>query len=401
MKIKLKDPLFLSALPVLNKIASEGYEAYFVGGCVRDTLLNKPIHDIDIASSARPEEIESIFPNTIDIGKEHGTIIVVYHHAAYEVTTFRVESDYSDFRRPDSVDFIRNLKEDTLRRDFTINALALNHLGQVFDYHGGQDDLNAGIIRAVGNPASRFQEDALRMVRAIRFASQLGFEIESNTFQAIQDQAHLLDKIAIERVRIEMTKYFMGQYFQEAGNLLCDTGIAQSLPILRGKAVEAGIHALQGHTLFNKNLPESIYWYYFCSGMGLLKSEVATYLRKWSHSNQVIVEVLALYDLDHRVKGQTLDAWTVYAYPLDLIQALELVYDQEKSLGQIISNQLPIHSRQEMMTDGKELMGWLGLKKGNAQLGHLIQKMERALVEGEISNNPVELKSFALKNWKK
>lgn len=129
MKIELSDQLFQTALPVLSTIESHGYEAYFVGGCVRDTLLNLPIHDIDIASNATPDEIQRIFKQTFDVGKEHGTIVVLYQDVPYEVTTFRTEGAYSDFRRPDEVHFVRNLEEDTLRRDFTINALA-------FDQHG-------------------------------------------------------------------------------------------------------------------------------------------------------------------------------------------------------------------------------------------------------------------------
>lgn len=401
MKIDLKDPLFLSALPVLNKIASHGYEAYFVGGCVRDTLLNKTIQDIDIASSARPEEIEQIFPNTIDVGKEHGTIIVVYRQAAYEVTTFRTESDYSDYRHPDSVDFVRNLQEDTLRRDFTMNALALNHIGEVFDYHGGREDLKAGIIRAVGSPTSRFQEDALRMVRAIRFASQLGFEIEPNTFQAIREHAPLLDKIAIERVRIEISKFFMGSYFKKAGCLLCQSGISTSLPILKAYPVEKGIRYLQSRLSEGKKLPESLYWYYFCFGMGMTKGEVSSYLKKWSHSNHLISEVLSFFDLDHRVQEGRLDSWTVYSYPLTLIQALEEVYHQTVATSQQIWDQLPIHSRQEMKTNGKSLMEWLNLKKGNAQLGQLIQEMEKAIVEGRLVNEIGELRTYAVTNWRK
>src|SRR5574344_474528 len=141
MKIELTDPLFLEAQPILKRIESHGYEAYFVGGCVRDTLLGKIIHDIDIASSALLNEVEEIFYNTIDMGKEHGTIIVVEKHIPYEITTFRTEGNYSDFRHPDTVNFVRDLREDTLRRDFTINALAFDAEGQLFDYHHGVEEI--------------------------------------------------------------------------------------------------------------------------------------------------------------------------------------------------------------------------------------------------------------------
>ena len=197
MFVSLTDPLFQEAIPVLGQIESHGYEAYFVGGCVRDTLLNKKINDIDIASSARPEEVEGMFPITFDVGKEHGTIVVVVDKAPYEITTFRTEGDYTDFRRPDEVNFVRNLREDTLRRDFTINAMAFDRQGKLYDYHGGVKDLNDHLIRCVGNAQERFLEDALRMMRAIRFASQLDFEIEEKSFKAIQTLKANLQYISV------------------------------------------------------------------------------------------------------------------------------------------------------------------------------------------------------------
>ena len=177
---------------------------------MRDALLGKDSHDIDIATSATQYEIQGIFPVTFDVGKNHGTIVVVYKKENYEITTFRTEGTYSDRRRPDQVNFVRNLREDTLRRDFTINALALDRLGRVYDYHGGEEDLEAGIIRAVGTALERFDEDALRMMRALRFASQLGFEIEAQTFEAIGQLAPNLSYVSIERIRIELSKLMQG-----------------------------------------------------------------------------------------------------------------------------------------------------------------------------------------------
>ena len=156
MKLKQLPLEYQKAIPVLKKLENEGYEAYFVGGSVRDILLNQPIHDVDIATSAFPEEIKQLFPKTIDIGIEHGTVLVLENDEQYEITTFRTESTYQDYRRPDHVEFVRSLAEDLKRRDFTINAFALKEDGEIIDLFDGLQDLEEQILRAVGNPHERF-----------------------------------------------------------------------------------------------------------------------------------------------------------------------------------------------------------------------------------------------------
>ena len=175
MKLKVIPQEYQKALPILKKIEAAGFEAYFVGGSVRDVLLGQPIHDVDIATSAFPAEIKEIFPRTIDVGIEHGTVLVLDGDEQYEITTFRTESAYQDFRRPDQVEFVRSLEEDLKRRDFTINAFALKEDGEIVDLFDGLVDLENNVLRAVGNPHERFHEDALRMMRGLRFVSQLGF----------------------------------------------------------------------------------------------------------------------------------------------------------------------------------------------------------------------------------
>ncbi|MGO3381321.1 MAG: CCA tRNA nucleotidyltransferase, partial [Loigolactobacillus coryniformis] len=211
MKLTQLPDEFVQALPVLQTITQAGFEAYFVGGSVRDALLGKKIHDVDIATSAYPAEIKQIFRRTIDTGIQHGTVTVMQQETAYEVTTFRTESGYQDFRRPDHVTFVRSLREDLKRRDFTINALALQHDGTIIDLFAGLTDLENKVIRAVGDPNERFHEDALRMMRAVRFESQLGFTIEANTEVAIRAQHQLLSKIAVERIHDEFVKLMLGQ----------------------------------------------------------------------------------------------------------------------------------------------------------------------------------------------
>ncbi|SFI07734.1 tRNA nucleotidyltransferase (CCA-adding enzyme) [Pseudobutyrivibrio sp. OR37] len=191
---------------IINILESNGHEAYAVGGCVRDCILGKIPHDWDITTSALPEQVKSLFDRTFDTGIEHGTVTVLMHGVGYEVTTYRVDGKYEDGRHPKEVTFTASLEEDLKRRDFTINAMAYNESNGLVDLFGGKEDLEAGIIRAVGNPTERFTEDALRMLRALRFSAQLGFEIEPATYQAICKLAPTLDRISAERIQVEMVK---------------------------------------------------------------------------------------------------------------------------------------------------------------------------------------------------
>ena len=185
MKLTSLPSEFQKALPILRKIQEAGYQAYFVGGCVRDVLLNHTIHDVDIASSAYPQEIKELFERTVDVGIEHGTVLVLEGGQEYEITTFRTEDAYVDYRRPSQVHFVRSLDEDLKRRDFTINALALDSEGNLVDLFQGLEDLQTGVIRAVGLASVRFQEDALRIMRGFRFQASLDFELETETFAAM------------------------------------------------------------------------------------------------------------------------------------------------------------------------------------------------------------------------
>ena len=191
---------------IINILESNGHEAYAVGGCVRDCILGKIPHDWDITTSALPEQVKSLFDRTFDTGIEHGTVTVLLHGEGYEVTTYRVDGKYEDGRHPKEVTFTASLEEDLKRRDFTINAMAYSENRGLVDLFGGKEDLDAGIIKAVGNPTERFTEDALRMLRALRFSAQLGFEIETETYNAICKLAPTLDRISAERIQVEMVK---------------------------------------------------------------------------------------------------------------------------------------------------------------------------------------------------
>jgi len=194
---------------IINTLENSGFEAYIVGGCVRDYLLNKPPKDWDITTSALPEETKSLFPHTYDTGIEHGTITVVKDKTNYEVTTYRIDGAYSDFRHPNEVTYTKKIESDLSRRDFTINAIAYNEKNGFCDPYNGRDDIKAKLIRGVGDPNKRFNEDALRMMRGIRFSAQLNFKIEENTYNSIVKNAGLIKNISVERIRDELTKLLL------------------------------------------------------------------------------------------------------------------------------------------------------------------------------------------------
>jgi tRNA nucleotidyltransferase (CCA-adding enzyme) len=201
---------------LLNKLNSAGYEAYIVGGCVRDMLLGKTPNDFDITTSAEPEQIIEVFKEhkLLTVGLKHGTVTVILDKIPYEITTYRIDKDYSDNRHPDTVEFTKNLIDDLARRDFTINAMAYNPQSKVVDAFYGQKDLEACIIRTVGDPQLRFNEDALRILRALRFASTLGFEIDKKTAESIIENHHLLANISKERITEEIKKLILGENAQ-------------------------------------------------------------------------------------------------------------------------------------------------------------------------------------------
>ncbi|MBO5278109.1 MAG: CCA tRNA nucleotidyltransferase [Lachnospiraceae bacterium] len=199
---------------IIGNLMEHGYEAYAVGGCVRDTLLGRTPGDWDITTSASPDEVKRIFRRTIDTGIEHGTVTVMLDKCGYEVTTYRIDGEYEDGRHPKSVEFTKNLVEDLKRRDFTINAMAYNHQTGLVDVFDGIGDLKRKRIRCVGEAKERFTEDALRMLRAVRFAAQLGFTIEESTLDAIRALAPNLSKISRERIQAELTKLLVSAHPQ-------------------------------------------------------------------------------------------------------------------------------------------------------------------------------------------
>lgn len=244
-----KDVLF-----ILNKLRENGFEAYIVGGCVRDKLLSIEPHDYDITTSAKPNEIKEVFSDckTILVGEEFGTVGILLNKVLYEVTTFRIDGNYINNRKPEKVIFSDNLKEDLKRRDFTINAMAMDIDGKLYDPFLGKKDLQEKIIRAVGDPNERIKEDALRMMRAIRFAGRFDFYIEENLFDAIGQNASLLKKIAPERIFDEFSKMITSEKPSYYLLLLEESGILDVIfPELKRTVGFAQFSPYHDKTLFD------------------------------------------------------------------------------------------------------------------------------------------------------
>ena len=198
---------------VIRRLHDAGFQAYVVGGCVRDTLLGREPKDWDVCTNALPQQMQQVFADchVVETGLQHGTLTVMYHHEPYEVTTFRVDGEYTDHRHPDEVIFVTDVKDDLSRRDFTVNAMAWSPETGLVDAFDGQGDLARKLIRCVGDPKKRFQEDALRIMRALRFASVYGFDIDPATDAAIHALKHTLKDVAAERIRVELLKLLCGQ----------------------------------------------------------------------------------------------------------------------------------------------------------------------------------------------
>lgn len=199
---------------ILDKLEENGFEGYAVGGCVRDALLGRVPQDWDITTNAKPLQVKELFRRTIDTGLQHGTVTIMLDHTGYEVTTYRIDGEYEDGRHPKAVSFTGSLSDDLMRRDFTINAMAYNETEGLVDLFGGRADLEQGVIRCVGEPKERFTEDALRMMRAIRFSAQLGFSIEARTLAAIRELAPSIQRISAERIQTELLKTLISAHPQ-------------------------------------------------------------------------------------------------------------------------------------------------------------------------------------------
>lgn len=387
--------LFEQAKPILKTLQSNQYQAYYVGGSVRDYLMHKTIHDIDITTSATPEEVEAIFEKTIPIGREHGTINVVYNGEHYEVTTFRAEGDYDDHRRPNEVFFVRELYEDVKRRDFTMNAIAMDADFHIHDYFNGQQDIKNRIIRTVGNAQERFNEDALRIIRGLRFQSQLGFSLENETFYGMQSHINDIEHLSIERIVVELKKLTSGKY------------VANSFENLQRLNAFNYIPFFKQYNLNNFILDEAIPFTLLIALLKVQQPSVNGNLNDLKISNndkKYISKLEKLLNQLPNIKSKSDFKILIYDYGEQDIQSILDYMDLHiknhlPSFSPLIINtqsvkevskQLPIQSRKDIDINGKDILEVVN-KQSGPWLKTILRDIEIAIIDGDVQNIKSEL----------
>ena len=372
---------FNTAINVLEKFNEAGYEAYFVGGCVRDYLLNDEFSDIDITTNALPEEVKQIFRKSIDTGIQHGTVTILINGDSFEVTTFRTEDDYIDHRTPEKVEFVSDLKEDLDRRDFTINAMALDSKGELYDYHCGEKDLRNKIIKTVNNPNERFFEDALRMLRAFRFSSKLGFEIEENTLKAIKNNAELIKFVSIERIVNEFRKLLTGKGNKRSLELLLDSKLNNYIPFL-------------------DEISEIIdfSYYTFCQSLYILSkiNDISfEKLKELKLSNKEIKQVKIYEKINKDFISNIPLEIILYNYDIEdvtFIASYSKYYDMED----IEKIKLPIESFNDIAITSMEIISIID-KPAGPWIKEIIKKLEEDILLSKIDNRRKDILDFLIK----
>lgn len=373
---------------IISKLEKADFEAYAVGGCVRDSILGRSPEDWDITTSAKPEEVKRLFSTTIDTGLQHGTVTVVIEKEGFEVTTFRLDGDYTDGRHPDRVAFTSSLTEDLRRRDFTINAMAYSEKRGLIDEFDGERDLEDGVIRAVGEAKERFSEDALRMLRAIRFAGQLNFKIEEKTFDAIKELSPNIAKVSVERIAKELEKLLL------SGNpeyiaLVYETGIFSVIAPEVAMLFENGEISASTKALSRASFPEKKELYQirlaiFLEGLGADKA--AKLLKRLKLDNDTINTVKKLLELSLReVENNETDmrrtvkeaGYKMMPLLLEMRRAKGL--KDNKDLYQTVIDNGYCTSISELNINGKDLMD-AGIPKG-ALIGSTLERLLELVIE--------------------
>lgn len=384
--------------PILNKLIENGHQAYVVGGAVRDLLLNKEVHDVDIATSAHPETVISLFDETVPIGLQHGTVLVLYGGESFEVTTFRSEIGYSDHRHPDQVVFEEKLENDLARRDFTMNAMALDCHGKVIDPFHGEQDLHEKKLVTVGDAAARFKEDPLRMLRAARFTSQLDVCPTHELARAIRKEAAGIRHISIERIRDELTKCLRGVNPYKGLEMIVSTTLYSYIN---------GLTTLVDHidrfasVDFNHIRTDAERWSLF---FYLIDAEVTQeFLKSFRFSRQLTqsIESLLRYyrSEDYKIP---LTAWKLYKLGDDLLRSsthLDLALGKAVSLDSLVqlNESLVIQSRKELIVNGRDLMEWTGKKSGE-WIAFLLEDIERKIINKELEHTKGAIQRWVQEN---
>ena len=371
---------------ILEKLIESGYEAYFVGGFVRDYLLNKESDDIDITTNALPDEVEELFENTKATGKKYGTITVYLDEHAFEVTTYRIDKDYEDHRKPESVVYTNKLIDDLKRRDFTINALAMDSGGNVVDLFNGRDDLKNGVIKAIGNPDERFDEDALRILRALRFVSKFGFLIEESTLKSMKNNIEKLNLLPSERVIPELEYIFRESYQKRAIKYMVEIDFKRAFPIFT-----------QSITLYSKSEIYLDFTEFFAFSLCLENKEISDY---WRFSNK---EKMLMYRMVHilkTIKNSRFNPSLVYklgkatCLRANKIQLIRFPDNDQEMLIEEIEEHLPIKRRDQMQINGSDL---LEIKKiyNEEIIGEVLEELEFQVVNRHLQNDFEKLREYA------
>lgn len=389
---------FKQATPILEKLILNQFEAYFVGGSVRDYLLGKDIHDVDIATSATPKEVMNIFPKNVPVGIEHGTVIVIENGINYEITTFRTESDYVDYRRPSEVQFVRSLEEDLKRRDFTINAMAMTVDGQIIDLFNGKQDLHNKIIRTVGNPNERFSEDALRMMRGLRFVSQLGFTLEEQTIVSIKQNAHLLENISIERITSEFEKLLMGEYLSICIPNTIQSNLINFLPKM-DKVNGNFTYCINYDFTHLHQLEEK--WALLLLVLEI--NDTIDYLKTWKLPRKRMLQIKKIIDGVNEIK--IWDKYFIYKNGIQTsisIEAVKSIYNKKSTNFDLVNklfDSLPIYQSADICINGRDLMEWCNRRSGK-WISEYIERIEREIIDEKLINQK-ELVREAVMKWEK
>ncbi len=361
---------------IISKLLSLNYEAYFVGGFVRDSILNIPCNDIDIATNALPEEIEEIFDNTKATGKKYGTITVFMDKYSFEVTTYRIDKNYINNRRPETVNFSKILKEDLIRRDFTINALARDINGKIIDLFNGRKDLNNKLIRAIDDPNKRFKEDALRILRAIRFVGKLDFKIEKNTFNAMKKNLKLLRNIASERIINELKIILSLNHIDRVYKLFEEIDLSSVFKDLK--------KAIDKLKTYEKNI--NIYQL-FALGYYPDKEITSSY---WRFSKNEIKHINTLVELMEILDKQRLTSIIVYNYQFEyILEADKLLsdffnYKSQKDKIINLNKNLKIKTVKDLNIKGSDIKQ---LVNDDRFIGIILEKLVEKVLLEKINND--------------
>lgn len=399
---------------ILNIFAKRGYEASLVGGCIRDIFLGKTPNDWDIATNAKPEVVMKIFPHSIPTGIKHGTVTIIYNNSSYEITTYRIEGNYSNNRCPDSVKYVTDINRDLCRRDFTVNAMAYNLSSGIIDPFNGNNDILNKIIRCVGDPDKRFNEDALRMLRAIRFSCQLNFSIENNTMKAIYKNKNLLGNISKERIQDELCKILLSQNAASGITMLIATGLMEFIIPELISLLSVDKNNMKDHnnnTLKVLNACPAKLEVRLAALLHVInKNTCKTILKGLKFSNEIIDTVCKLVDYDTG-KFKYIDKLSIKKligsigkeniyFVLDLIKAdfgyTQYVNDFESTINNIMTNEEPIFLK-DLRINGSDLIN-IGFKPGK-EIGITLKKLLDIVLSHPDKNTRIQLLNI-VKNMK-